>query len=210
MIDSNQSLLLLFTSKLGLSPLDNVVQKALKSIEKGIPISHILAEVLLYSYLKNEGYQLVSVEETVGVMKCDIYAKQGNFNMCIEVETIAIPLEYILDGFEYIVAKHVKKVIQATKSSIDVLSFAYPFGVIPLIPLELLKNPEDRVKEELLRLFNITKKFFSLDIDDLNYLGVCRIGEVYVYDLTTLKVKTISKEKISYLIHLYMHLLDNL
>lgn len=203
MINDNLSLLLLFTSKLGLQPFDSVVQRALKLVEKNLPISHVLAEVLLYTYLRYKGYRFVSVEETVGDMKCDVYVELDGVSMCIEVETFSIPLEHILNGVEYVIAKHVKKAIQATKSGINVISFAYPFGVIPLIPLELLKKPEDRVKEELLKLFNLVKKFFTVDIDDIAYLETCVIGDAYIYDLASLKVELLTKEKINYLINMY-------
>jgi hypothetical protein len=208
MADST-SLLLLFSSKLGLSSQDVVVQKALKSIEKNIPLSHVLAEVLLYSYLRDKGYKFISIEETIGLIKCDVYIEGGELNMCIEVETLAVPIEYILEGLDYVIARHVKKVIQIAKSGIKIVSFAYPFGVIPLIPLEFLKNPKDRDIEKLLKLLNTARKFFPLDLNDVAYLRLCNIEEVYVYDLASLNVKPLSKEKVFDLVNLYTNIFLN-
>lgn len=198
-----RSILVIFANKLGLSIADTVVQKSLRLVEKGLPLNHILAELLLYSHLKTKGYDYISIEETIGSVQCDVYVKRGVEDICIEVETHTIPIEYILEGHNYIIARHIKKVIQISKEGIKFTSFAYPYGVIPLIPLELLKHPEYRSQEELERLASITRRFYALDFDYLVYLERCVLGDIYVYDITTLNVYRLSKESLVYLVSLY-------
>ncbi|MEM1644662.1 MAG: hypothetical protein QXL96_02120 [Ignisphaera sp.] len=198
--------LLLFLNKLRLSLAEVVVYKALRSLDKGLPLTHILAEILMYSYLIGKGFEYVSIEETVGLTKCDIYARQGALDVCIEVETAVVPLDFILEGQNYIVAKHIKKVIQISKSNISFASFAYPYGVIPLIPIELLKKPEERSREELEKLFNIARKFFNLDKEDLTYLRNVVLGDTYLYDITSLKVVPLQKSNLQHLISLYANM----
>jgi len=200
----DSSLLMLYISRLRLQLNDSVVQKALKSIEKNIPLSHILAEVLLYNYLKSKDYRFVSIEETVGYMKCDVYAEEDGNSVCIEVETLGIPSEYVLEGLEYLVARHVKKIVYAAKSGIHIVSFAYPFGAIPLIPIEFLKEPEDRDKENLVKLFNIVRKYYPLDLEDLSFLKQCTVGDVYIYDIASMKVVSLTKEKALNLVNFYL------
>lgn len=200
--------LLLFINRLGLTPTDVVFHKALRSIDKGLPLTHVLAEILLYSYLAGKGFEYVSIEETIGFTKCDIYARQGILDMCIEVETNVVPLEFILEGYDYIVARHVKKVIQTSKSNIRITSFAYPFGVIPLIPIELLKNPEERSREELEKLFNTARRFFNLDIEDFAYLKSAILGYTYLYDVATLKVLSLQRNSLQRLIYTYISIFN--
>ncbi|MEM2396767.1 MAG: hypothetical protein QW552_01395 [Ignisphaera sp.] len=188
---------------LGLSSADVVFHKALRSIDKGLSLTHVLAEVLLYSYLVGKGFEYASIEETIGFTKCDIYARQGISDICVEVETNVVPLEYILEGYDYIIARHVKKVIQTSKSNIRITSFAYPFGVIPLIPIELLKNPEERSREELEKLFNTARRFFNLDIEDFAYLKSIVLGDAYLYDVATLKVVPMHRNSLKRLISTY-------
>ncbi|MEM1525514.1 MAG: hypothetical protein QW775_03535 [Ignisphaera sp.] len=195
--------LLLFINMLGLSSADVVFHKALRSIDKGLSLTHVLAEVLLYSYLVGKGFEYASIEETIGFTKCDIYARQGISDICVEVETNVVPLEYILEGYDYIIARHVKKVIQTSKSNIRITSFAYPFGVIPLIPIELLKNPEERSREELEKLFNTARRFFNLDIEDFAYLKSIVLGDAYLYDVATLKVVPMHRNSLKRLISTY-------
>lgn len=199
----------MFTTKLGLDITEAVVQKALKLLMKGLSLTHILAEILLYVHLKLDDYEYISIEETVGAIKCDVYAKQGLNDVCIEIETNVVPMEYVLDGYRYIIAKHVKKLAQISKEGIKVASFAYPLGVIPFIPTELLKNPEARSKDTIGNLFNIARKFFNLGIDDITYLENCILGDIYIYDITTLKVFRIPKNSIQNLLAVYLEILDH-
>lgn len=203
----SRSTLIMFTTRLGLDITDAIVQKALKLIAKGLSLTHVLSEVLLYVYLRSNGYDNISIEETVGITKCDVYARQGLNDMCIEIETNIIPTDYVLEGYKYIVAKHIKKLIQTSKDGISLTSFAYPFGVVPLIPLELLKNPGSRSKEAIEKLFNIAGEFFNLNIDDIPYLEKCIVGDLYVFDIASQKVLRIPKSSIQKLLVAYIEAL---
>lgn len=199
---------MIYVTRLRLSIIDPIVQKALKLIDKGISLNHILAEVLLYTYLKNEGFEYITIEETIGNAKCDVYAKNGLDSMCIEIETYVVPTEYVLEGYHYLIARHVKKLIQISKEGIKGVSFAYPLGVIPSIPLVLLKHPKDRSREELEQLASITKKFYSLDLDYMDQLENCVLSRIYVYDIAMQRVFHLSEDSVIKLISFYTNILE--
>lgn len=198
----------MFISKLKLSVLDPIIQKAIRALEKGTTLTHVLAEILLYTYFKDKGYYYVSIEETIGLTKCDVYIKHGSMDMCTEIETHILPTEHSLEGYNYIIARHVKKLIQIAKEEISLASFAYPFGLIPLIPLMFLKPPENRTHEEIERIIPVTKKFYNLDYDDIKYLEKCAINSIYIYDIASLSVRHLSKEHALQLISLYLKTLN--
>ncbi|MEM4909221.1 MAG: hypothetical protein QXI40_03635, partial [Ignisphaera sp.] len=200
-------LLLMMSNRLGIESTDGVIYKAMKLIDKGVSVTHILAEVLIYSYVKNEGYNYISIEETIGSTKCDVYAESKSRRICIEIETHSIPVEYILDGYHYIIARHIKKILQIAKEESISLTFAYPYGVVPLIPLELLKKPEERSEEELERVVTIARKFYAIDYNSIMYLKNWTIKYVYIYDMALLRVIRLPIESLTKIVHMYIELI---
>ena len=203
------SMLMLFITKLKLDPSDPVVQKALKLVNKGVPASHVLAEAFLYAYLRSLGYKEVYIESTIGTAKCDIYVKTDLVDECIEIETQIIPVEHLLDGYRYIIARYVKKLIQVAKNGIQQLSFAYPLGVVPLIPPELMKQPSTRSHKKLEKLFLEAQRYYSLDFSEISYLAKSSIGKIYVYDFVLQKVFTLSSEHAANLLQEYLSALGS-
>jgi len=202
------TLLMTISSRLGIESTDGIIYRAMKLVEKGVTVTHILAEVLIHSHVKNEGYNYVSIEETVGTTKCDVYAENESERICIEIETHSIPAEYILEGYHYIIARHIKKILQIIKEGSILLTFAYPYGVVPLIPLELLKKPEERSEDELEKAIAIARKFYAIDYDVVTYLKNWIIKYVYIYDMALLRVVRLPIESITKLVHTYIELVQ--
>lgn len=199
---------MLFASKLGIGLTEEVTIKALKLVDKGLTVTHILAEMLIYSYLKSRGYKNIYIEETVGNSKCDVLLIDDTYSKCIEIETNVVPIDYILESSNYIVARHVKKIIQMAKDGIATASFAYPLGVTPLIPLELLKKPGDRSRSEIDKLFNMAITFFNLDPEDRAYLERYALDDIYIYDIASLKVVQVKPQAVLHLLSMYDNLLS--
>lgn len=191
-------------NRMGVEHLEDVVRKAIKLVnEKGIPINHILAELIIYYYLSNCGYNYISIEESVGIAKCDVYAQKGDFNICIEVDFYTVPSNFLLNRTKYILARHIRKVIQIVKSGIKAAVFAYPYGSVPLIPIELVKPIESRSRRKLLDLISSVREISPLDNGDIDYLMKAYVHSVLIFDIDRGKIYELFPQDVEKLMELY-------
>lgn len=186
-------------------PKDNgIIGKALAIYElKNIPASHVLAEVLVAHYIKSKGFTDVDIEHTVAGTKCDVYARARRIDICIEIEFPFVPPKHIIDSYEYLLAKHVKKIAQIARSGIMYASFAYPRGVIPLVPIDFLRPPASRIRKRLLELISITRKFFPIDEAEEEALWYANIYGILIFDLSSARIYELTTQTVEILITLY-------
>jgi hypothetical protein len=191
-------------NRLRVEELGNIVRRAIKLIsEKGVSINHVLAELLIYHYLLRQGYSYVSIEESVGMARCDVYAIKEEFNICIEIDFYSVPQDFVLNRTKYILARHIRKLIQIVKSNIRAAIFAYPYGSIPLVPLELIKPIDSRSKKKIVELVSSIRETLPLDNSDVDYLMRVEIHSIYIFDIDTGKVYELTPSEAEYLITLY-------
>ena len=191
--------IMLYAARIGLKPETTpFVSKVIKAVKsKGVPVSHALAEILLCKYLSERGYSC-DVEYTIGALKCDVYARKGSVDECIEVFFYLLPVNEIGNWSKYIISAHIKKFVNAIRSQVKILSFAYPVGLVPLIPLQLL-GPI--TKERLVR---VLASYGLEDVEEFkDVIEVPLIQYVYLFDLSKASVARISCENVRSLIMFY-------
>jgi len=197
-----------FITKINISLHDPTIIKIIRLMkDKNIPLNHVLAEILLYSYFRNRGYEYILIEETINNVKCDVYLRHRNYDICIEVEFYTIPIEYLGDWTEFIVARHIKKLYQIAKAGIKAAAFAYPYGIIPLIPIELIRPSHYRSKKRIQELLAIARKYYSIEEDADELLRMQHIHAVYIFDFSMGKVYEVLLQTIESLIALYQSLI---
>jgi len=197
------SIVLRYANKLGFSSEDNIILKALRLVrDKGVAVSHVIAELLLCKYLMEKGYEC-EIEYTHNNVKCDVYARKRSIDECIEILYYAVPLDNIENWTNYIVLTHLRKAMQILKSSIYFVSFAYPVGLIPLIPPTFF---------EIISGDRLAKVMASYGLHEPEVLERVKdtpiIHHIYVFDLSKAKVCKISYEEAKMLILLYNSLTD--
>ncbi|MCS7111617.1 MAG: hypothetical protein N3D82_00040 [Ignisphaera sp.] len=183
---------------------DDIIRRAIRLVdEKGIPINHILAELLIYYYLRDRGYSYVSIEESVGVAQCDVYARREEFDVCVEIDFYSVPLDFLLSRTRYILARHVRKALQVVKSGIKAAIFAYPYGYIPLVPIELVRSIDSRSKKRIFDLATRIREIAPLENDDIDHLMKVYIHSVLIFDIDSGKVYELSPQEVEGLAELY-------
>ncbi len=197
-----------FITKISISLHDPIVLRVIKLMkDKNIPLNHVLAEILLYSYLRNKRYEYILIEETINNVKCDVYLKHGNYDICIEIEFYTVPIEYLNNWTEFIIARHIKKLYQIARANIKATAFAYPYGLVPLIPIELIRPSHYRSKKQIQELIAITRKYFSIEEDASELLKTQYIYAVYILDFSTGRVYEMLPQTVESLISLYRSLI---
>lgn len=183
---------------------DDTIRKAVRlADEKGVPVNHILAELLIYHYLRGRGYSFVSIEESTGLAKCDVYAIKGGFDVCVEIDFYSVPHSFSLNRTRYILARHLRKMLQVAKSGVRAVVFAYPYGYIPLLPIELVKPVDSRSRERILDMINRVRELTLVENSDVDYLMRIHIHGVLIFDIDSGKVYELSPDRVEGLVNMY-------
>lgn len=197
------SIVLRYATKIGFSPDSSIVLRVLKLVrDKGVAVSHAIAEMLLCKYLMGMGYSC-EIEYTINNTKCDVYAKRGPVDECIEIFYYAVPLNSIDDWTNYIMLTHLRKVIQMLKSNVYFISLAYPAGLIPLIPPALLSATSKDCLAKIMMNYGLRE--FE-DIEEIRSIPI--ISHIYIFDLSKAKVRSIAYDEAKMLVLLYNSIID--
>jgi len=189
----------------GLARDDRIVSRAVALYQrKNIPLNHILAETLIAHYLRSKGFREVDIEKGIGKCSCDVYGVCGRLSLCVEVEFNFVPPKHVVSWDEYIVARHIKKVLSVVSSGVSTISFAYPKYVVPPIPLELLRPPSARSSTMLSHYISIARKYFSIDVEKpVEILRQASVFSIMIFDVSTGCIKELSPQSAEVLITLY-------
>ena len=208
-MDYNESLenlseLLLFNAKLGLPQNSPYILKALKLVKnKGVPLSHVFAELLLCKYFSERKF-LCDIEMTINNMKCDVYIEKGFIDVCVEVMYYNIPIENIGEWKRAIIVTHLKKVLNASKSNIKFIAFAYPYGLIPLVPPEIIGSISKDILINTLLKYGLT--YEATEVENLNH--ITPIYAFYIFDFSEMKVYEILPDHAKTLLLFYTSVID--
>jgi len=192
-------------SKLSYPKDSNLISRAIALYSrKNIPLNHVLAEVLLGHYLRFErGFEKVDIERSVGRHSCDVYAEGGSLRICVEIEFNFVPPQYASEASEYLVARHVKKVLSISSCPEVLISFAYPRYCVPSIPIDLLRPPSARSIDRLRELVYITRRYFPIDIDSVEALRRACVHSIMIFDVAKPRVYELTPQTAEVLITLY-------
>jgi len=192
-------------SKLGSPRDDFVVSKAIALYcRKRLPINHLLAETLIAHYLKFlKGFDRVDIEKNVNKHRCDVYAECGSLRICVEIEFNFVPPQHSSSSSEYLIARHVKKLVSIASQEGLLAAFAYPRFVVPSIPTIFLRPPNSRPLERIQELVGMARKYFPMDLGSENLLRNVNVYSLYIFDLANGKVVELTPQIAEVLITLY-------
>ena len=169
-----------------------VKERLLELRSKGLVKSnHSALEVLLADYLCSKGFE-VTVEYPLSEdLICDIYAKAGDEDLIVEVETGFVPPQYSLDPRSYNLARTISKVARYSRFS-KYFGLATPvFFLLQLHP-SLLKSPHERELEEALELKSLCDRYYKRPFLKLDDILASKVDVIYVLDIDELKVQELS------------------
>ncbi len=192
-------------NKLGCPRDDALVSKAVALYyRKRIPINHLLAETLIAHYLRFfKGFDRVDIERNAAKQRCDVYAECGSLRLCVEIEFNFVPPQHSTSASDYLVARHVKKLLSIASQKDLFAAFAYPRFVVPSIPIEFLRPPSSRSIDRIRKLVYVTRRYFPIDMEDIELLKNVCVYSVYIFDLGRGKVYELTPQTTEVLITLY-------
>ena len=153
-----------------LPKLNNVCQQLIEMYKKNlVKINHSVLELVCAANLIANGY-LVEVEKQISdILVCDLFAKKGDGDTIIEIETGFTPPDHAMDTVDYSTARIMSKIARYSKFC-SKFSLATPvMGIIP-IPKIFLIPPNSRKKEDVKKVQNLCDRYYknpSINYDDI-------------------------------------------
>ena len=125
-----------------------------------VKINHSVLELICASTLISRGYT-VEVEKSVSeILVCDIYAKKGDGNTIIEIETGFTPPEHAMDTVDYYAARIMSKIARYSQHC-SKFSLATPvMGILPISKIFLLP-PNSRKKEDVDKVKDLCDRYYK-------------------------------------------------
>lgn len=143
------------------SKLNYVGQQLIGMYRKNlVKINHSVLELICASTLISRGY-VVEVEKDVSeILVCDIYAKKGDGDTIIEIETGFTPPEHAMDTIDYFSARIMSKIARYSQHC-SKFSLATPVvGILPISKIFLLP-PNARKKEDVQKIQDLCDRYYK-------------------------------------------------
>jgi len=134
-----------------------------------VKINHSVLELICAANLIVNGYSVEVEKEVSDILVCDLYAKKGDGDTIIEIETGFTPPDHALDTIDYSTARIMSKIARYSKYC-SKFSLATPAtGLIP-IPKIFLIPPNARKKEDVKKIQELCDKYYRnppISFDDI-------------------------------------------
>ena len=132
-----------------LPKLNYVRQQLIDMYQKNlVKINHSVLELICAANLIANGYAVEVEKKISDILVCDLFAKKGDGDTIIEIETGFTPPDHAMDTINYSTARIMSKIARYSKYS-SKFSLATPvMGIIP-IPKIFLIPPNARKKRGL-------------------------------------------------------------
>ena len=125
-----------------------------------VKISHSVLELICASNLIAHGYSVDVEKQVSDILVCDIFAKKGDGNTIIEIETGFTPPDHAMDTIDYFTARIMSKIARYSKFCTK-FSLATPvIGLIP-IPKIFLLPPHARKESDVQKVKTLCDRYYK-------------------------------------------------
>ena len=143
------------------SKINHVRNQLIEMYQKNlVKINHSILELICANNLISRGY-VVEVEKDVSnILVCDIYAKKGDGNTIVEIETGFTPPEHAMDTVDYYAARIMSKIARYSQHC-SKFSLATPVvGILP-IPKIFLLPPNARNEKDVAKIKDLCDRYYK-------------------------------------------------
>ena len=153
-----------------LPKLNYVRQQLIDMYQKNlVKINHSVLELICAANLIANGYAVEVEKQISDILVCDLFAKKGDGDTIIEIETGFTPPDHAMDTIDYSTARIMSKIARYSKYC-SKFSLATPvMGIIP-IPKIFLIPPNARKKEDVKKVQELCDRYYKnppIEYDDI-------------------------------------------
>jgi hypothetical protein len=144
-----------------LPKLNYVRQQLIEMYQKNlVKINHSVLELICASNLISRGHSVEVEKQISEILVCDIYAKKGDGNTIVEIETGFTPPDHAMDTIDYFSARVMSKIARYSQYC-SKFSLATPvIGLIP-IPKIFLIPPIARNEYDIKKIKELCDRYYK-------------------------------------------------
>ncbi|NIM25887.1 MAG: hypothetical protein GTN97_01980 [Nitrosopumilaceae archaeon] len=144
-----------------LPKLNYVRQQLIEMYKKNlVKINHSVLELICAANLIADGYSVEVEKQVSEILVCDLFAKKGDGDTILEIETGFTPPDHALDTNDYLTARIMSKIARYSKYCAK-FSLATPVtGIIP-IPKIFLIPPNARKKDDVKKVQDLCDRYYK-------------------------------------------------
>ncbi len=144
-----------------LPKLNYVRQQLIEMYQKNlVKINHSVLELICASALIARGHSVEVEKQISDILVCDLFAKKGDGNTIIEIETGFTPPDHAMDTIDYFTARIMSKIARYSKHC-SKFSLATPvIGLVP-IPKIFLIPPNARKESDVKKVKDLCDRYYK-------------------------------------------------
>ena len=158
---------------------DQLIEMYKKNLVK---INHSVLELICAANLIANGYSVSVEKEVSDILVCDLFAKKGDGDTIIEIETGFTPPDHALDTIDYSTARIMSKIARYSKYCAK-FSLATPVtGIIP-IPKIFLIPPKSRKKGDIEKVKELCDRYYKNPPVSYDDILNARLHSIYLINV---------------------------
>jgi len=165
------------------SKLNNVCHQLVEMYQKNlVKINHSILELICASNLISRGYTVKVEKDVSDILVCDIYAKKGDGDTIIEIETGFTPPEHAMDTLDYFAARIISKIARYSQHC-SKFSLATPaVGILPISKIFLLP-PNARIGKDVKKVQDLCNRYYKNPPVKYDDILNARLHSIYLINI---------------------------
>lgn len=165
------------------SKLNDVCQQLIEMYQKNlVKINHSILELICASNLISRGYTVKVEKDVSDILVCDIYAKKGDGDTIIEIETGFTPPEHAMDTVDYFAARIMSKIARYSQHC-SKFSLATPaVGILPISKIFMLP-PNARNEKDIKKVQDLCDRYYKNPPIKYDDILNARLHSIYLINI---------------------------
>jgi hypothetical protein len=144
-------------------------------------------ELVCAKHLIRYGYVVDVEQQLTDILVCDVFAKKGDGEAIVEIETGFIPPEHALDPLSYYAARIASKIARYSRYGNQFVLATPPVCILP-IPKIFRRPPRDRKKADLNQVKSLCDKYYRNPPVSMSEILNGRLHMIYIINIDDGKV----------------------
>lgn len=163
--------------------LNYVCQQLIDMYKKNlVKINHSVLELICAANLIAHGYAVEVEKQVSDILVCDLFAKKGDGDTIIEIETGFTPPDHAMDTIDYSTARIMSKIARYSKYC-SKFSLATPvMGIIP-IPKIFLIPPNARKEDDVKKVQDLCDSYYKNPPVSYDDILNARLHSIYLINV---------------------------
>jgi hypothetical protein len=152
-----------------------------------VKINHSTMELVCAKHLIRYGYSVDVERQLTNILVCDVFAKKGDGEAIVEIETGFIPPEHALDPLSYYAARIASKIARYSKFGNQFVLATPPVCILP-VPKIFRRPARFRSEAELKQVKLLCDKYYLNPPVSLSEILNGRLHMIYIINIDEGKV----------------------